>query len=1040
MSSEEEQLQSRVRAGELPKELFPWAELVTTLRGHEGFIDSLLWSPDGSSLASASGDGAVKVWNMANPPASELRNSTRRPERFQRIVFMHGSENPVMLTDSFPPPFLQDLAIPKAREWLESQYKYDKWITELYIDPSGRRLAIVLARGMALWDIAEDRLLHEVNDGISCIAFSPFRETVAIGEVQGGVQVWDLQKKRSSFRANHGPASVRVAFHPSEDQLAISTRGGTVFVHGPKGGLRHTLEGHIGWVSFLSYSQDGRCLVSGDGRSMRIWDASSGRCLAEMELPLSTALALHPREPVLAIVGTDPDGKRRKSNRLIRLYQLDLDFLLAQRNGPSQVFYTSAKIVLLGDPGVGKSGLGWRLAHGEFKDHSSTHGQQFWLLKELSKTREDGAECEAVLWDLAGQDDYRLIHALFLDDADLALLLFDPSRREDPLAGVDYWLKHLKIGRAGSGGPSALLIAARCDRGSPRLTVEELEEFCAREGIHAYLATSALLGEGTGELVEAMNRLIPWATKPTTVTTATFKRLKDHVLGLKEAPHSGKLLLTPAELREHLEASDPAWRFSDAEMLTATGHLENHGYVTRLKTSRGEPRILLAPDLLNNLAASMVLAARRQERGLGSLDEKRLLAGGYTFPELHGLAPGEGDILLDSAAALFLKNTICFRATDLLGTTYLIFPELINLKRPLDDDELPLEDGAAYTLRGPVENVYASLVVLMGYAPTFTRSSQWRNQARYEVASGEVCGFRLEDERAGELDLLLYYGSGTPAEVRKVFQSLFEVFLARRQLEVRRFDPLACEKGHLIHRAVLREHIANGESIVHCSKCGRPVILPKPDQPAPLTRQEAANVAANQRAAEQRTIFEQILFRLKAYTVERQLPVPDCFISYAWGNAAQEHWVEHQLATDLRNAGVAVILDRWENHIGTSIPRFLDRAAAAQRVVLVGTPSYLRKYQNAEPMNPSVLATEADLISGRMLGSEQAKLRVLPILLEGDGHESLPPLFQSRVYGDFREPQRYFSSMLDLLLTLFGISRGEPPASEWIRLLDKGDL
>ena len=59
----------------------------------------------------------------------------------------------------------------------------------------------------------------------------------------------------------------------------------------------------------------------------------------------------------------------------------------------------------------------------------------------------DGTECEAVLWDLAGQPDYRLIHALFLDDADLALVLFDPTNRQDPLHGVDYWLKALAHGR-----------------------------------------------------------------------------------------------------------------------------------------------------------------------------------------------------------------------------------------------------------------------------------------------------------------------------------------------------------------------------------------------------------------------------------------------------------------------------------------------------------------------------------------------------------------------------------------------------------------
>ena len=114
---------------------------------------------------------------------------------------------------------------------------------------------------------------------------------------------------------------------------------------------------------------------------------------------------------------------------MIHLYELDQEVLLGQTFMHS-VTYTSAKIVLVGDSGVGKTGLGWRLAHGEFREHASTHGQQFWLLDQLSQTRSDGAQCEAVVWDLAGQPDYRLTHALFLDDADLTLV--------DGLGGPSY--------------------------------------------------------------------------------------------------------------------------------------------------------------------------------------------------------------------------------------------------------------------------------------------------------------------------------------------------------------------------------------------------------------------------------------------------------------------------------------------------------------------------------------------------------------------------------------------------------------------------
>jgi small GTP-binding protein len=411
-----------------------------------------------------------------------------------------------------------------------------------------------------------------------------------------------------------------------------------------------------------------------------------------------------------------------QDDSLVHLWELDVDRLLAHPATPS-VAYTTAKIVLVGEPGVGKTGLGWRLAHRKFVEHSSTHGQQFWLLDELCSTGPDGAEREAILWDLAGQPDYRLIHALYLDDVDLALVLFDPTRDDDPLRCVEYWLRQLGRDRP------IILVAARSDVGAPRLTTEEIKAFCADRGIAGYVATSALRGDGLDELVERMRAAIRWDKRPTTVTTQTFKRIKHYVLELKEAPCAEETILSAAELRARLDRELASAEFTDAELLTAVQHLQNHGYVAQLRTSRGEPRILLAPVLLNNLAASMVLEARRNPKGLGLLEEQQVLTGGYHFPELAALSAGEREVLLDSAVAIFLAHWVWFRETDrLTSRSYLVFPELINLRKPVIADEQPIEEGVAYTVSGAVGNVYASLVVLLGYTSTFTRTNQWRDQ------------------------------------------------------------------------------------------------------------------------------------------------------------------------------------------------------------------------------------------------------------------------------------------------------------------------
>lgn len=98
------------------------------------------------------------------------------------------------------------------------------------------------------------------------------------------------------------------------------------------------------------------------------------------------------------------------------------------------------------------------------------------------------------------------------------------------------------------------------------------------------------------------------------------------MLARKENRAGQQVIVTAEDLRRRLEQTDASWQFTNAEMITAVGHLENYGYVKKLTTSQGETRLLLAPELLNNLAASFVLEARRNEKALGALEERRLLA------------------------------------------------------------------------------------------------------------------------------------------------------------------------------------------------------------------------------------------------------------------------------------------------------------------------------------------------------------------------------------------------------------------------------
>jgi hypothetical protein len=444
--------------------------------------------------------------------------------------------------------------------------------------------------------------------------------------------------------------------------------------------------------------------------------------------------------------------------------------------------------------------------------------------------------------------------------------------------------------------------------------------------------------------------------------------------------------------------------------------------------------------LLNNLASSIVLEARRNPKGLGSVEEKLLLAGHYRILEIDAISRDDRDVLVDSAVALFLDHNLCFRQTDPLSSrVYLVFPDLINLRKPvtLEDDEV--EEGVAYTVAGQIENLYASLVVLLGYASTFTRTNQWRNHARYIVGDGLVCGFRLEAQRDAELDFVLYFGATVGAPIRTLFQGLFESFLTRRNLTIRRYEPVNCPNGHELNRAVVREQLAKASPRAFCPQCGRAAVLPQADEPIALSREDASKVQGARREVAERARFEHAIFRLNAYATQEDLVAPSCFISYAWGRPDQERWVE-AFATDLVKTGVPVVLDRWENaRVGISVARFVERLADADRVIVVGTPLYRAKYDNGDPMRGFVAAAEGDLIGVRMLDTEELKSTVLPVLLEGTSRQALPPLLQGRAHGDFRDPATYAAQFLRLAVTLYDIPAKHPIVDEVERLLRASD-
>jgi len=166
------------------------------------------------------------------------------------------------------------------------------------------------------------------------------------------------------------------------------------------------------------------------------------------------------------------------------------------------VAYTSAKIVLVGESNVGKSCLAMRLAEDRYPEdheHGTTHGMRFWPMEaeELHPSAKppEGQRRDVVLWDFGGQDEYQLVHQIFLHDTTLALVLIDPTRGDVEFNRAREWNKRLEK-QLGQRRAVKLLVGAQVDddKKSGLIHRGAIRALCEECGFAGFYETSALTG------------------------------------------------------------------------------------------------------------------------------------------------------------------------------------------------------------------------------------------------------------------------------------------------------------------------------------------------------------------------------------------------------------------------------------------------------------------------------------------------------------------------------------------------------------------
>ena len=102
------------------------------------------------------------------------------------------------------------------------------------------------------------------------------------------------------------------------------------------------------------------------------------------------------------------------------------------------------KVILLGEAGVGKTGLIARFINNSFEDNiTSTTGASY-AGKTMTFDEYDGKSIKFEIWDIAGQEKYRSFAKIHYKDAKVAILVYDITRKESFEELQKYWIEQIR--------------------------------------------------------------------------------------------------------------------------------------------------------------------------------------------------------------------------------------------------------------------------------------------------------------------------------------------------------------------------------------------------------------------------------------------------------------------------------------------------------------------------------------------------------------------------------------------------------------------
>jgi WD40 repeat protein/tetratricopeptide (TPR) repeat protein len=300
---------------------------------HQSYITSMTFAPDGKSVVTGCGDDTAKLWSIDGQLLQtfqgyrdDVTSVAFTPDG--KSIFTGSRDNAVKLW-SVDGQLLQTF-----------QGHLDD-VSSLAIDSDGKSILTGSRDNMVkLWSI-DGQLLQTFQghqDKVTSVAFSPDGKIVATGSEDNTAKLWSRDGQLLQTFQGQQDKVTSVAFSPDGKILVTGSADNTAKLWSMDGQLLQTFQGQRSYVSSVAFSPDGKILVTGHGdKSARAWSINGQLLQTFDNKPYDSSGSFTPNNNNLDKDGLDRTARLRDLNlehSLIAMCEHLRDFA-ARSNDPN---------------------------------------------------------------------------------------------------------------------------------------------------------------------------------------------------------------------------------------------------------------------------------------------------------------------------------------------------------------------------------------------------------------------------------------------------------------------------------------------------------------------------------------------------------------------------------------------------------------------------------------------------------------------------------------------------------------------------------